>query len=91
MKIVKGNICITQKSKIHEYYMHCTSVLLKKVNCKLLNPKPSSVHPAPPLFIQANSEYLTFEETSWVGVSIIIIQKYSPSLSIALLRLAIYF
>ena len=61
----------------------------------LLNPKPGPDQPAPPLSIQANSEYLILKWTSRVGVSIIISQKYSTlSLSLstttALLRLAIY-
>ena len=58
----------------------------------LLNPKPGPVHPAPPLSIQANSEYLILKWTSRVGVSIIISQKYYSLLyySTTALRLAIY-
>ena len=43
---------------------------------ELLNPNPGPVQPAPPLSIQANSEYLILKWTSRVGVSIIISQKY---------------
>ena len=62
---------------------------------QLLNPKPGPVHPAPPLSIQANSEYLILKWTSRVGVSIIISQKYYCTLlhyysTTTALRLAIY-
>ena len=58
----------------------------------LLNPKPGPVQPAPPLSIQANSEYLILKWTSRDGVSIIISQKYSftNTSTTTALRLAIY-
>ena len=66
------------------WYLPKTSDWWKIFDCRiiksciiLLNPKPGPVHTAPPLSIQANSEYLILKWTSRVGVSIIISQKYS--------------